>query len=156
MESLYGIFLSLHSLIRWPVVIFALLAVVRAMAGWLGNRPWTELDRKSGLWFTIAMDTQVLIGLILYFFLSPITTTAMQNFGGAMSNASVRYFAVEHLVMMLIAVALAHVGSARAKKAATDQAKHRNAAIWFGLAIILVLAAIPWPFLEAGRPLIRF
>jgi hypothetical protein len=91
----------------------------------------------------------------LYFFLSPITRAALQNFGGAMSNAPVRYFAVEHILLMLIAAALAHVGRSRSRKAEADLAKHRNAAIWFGLAVIVLLAAIPWPFLAVGRPWIR-
>jgi hypothetical protein len=156
METLYAIFLPLHNLLRWVVVITALLAIGRALAGWLGKRPWTALDRKAGLWFTIAMDVQVLVGLILYFFLSPITLAALRNFGGAMSESSLRYFAVEHIIMMIIALVLAHVGSARARKAANDLAKHRNAAIWFILAFLIILAAIPWPFLAVGRPWIRF
>jgi hypothetical protein len=152
MDTLYAIFLPLHSILRWVVVITALLAVGRALMGWLGKRPWTGLDRKAGLWFTIAMDSQVLVGLILYFFLSPLTTLAMRNFGGAMSDATLRYFAVEHLTMMIIAVVLVHIGSARSKKAGSDNAKHRNAAIWFGLALLVMLAAIPWPFMPIARP----
>ena len=153
MDFLHPILLPLHNIIRWAVVITALLAVGRALAGWFGKRPWTEMDRKTGVWFTIAMDTQVLIGLLIYFFTSPITTQALQNFGAAMGDPVRRYFAVEHIMMMLIALVLAHVGSARAKKAGSDLAKHRNAAIWFGLSIVLVLASIPWPFLATGRPL---
>lgn len=153
MDFLHPILLPVHNIVRWIVVITALLAVGRALAGWFGKRAWTEMDRKAGVWFTIAMDTQVLIGLILYFFTSPITTQALQNFGAAMSDPLRRFFAVEHIFMMLVALVLAHVGSARAKKAGSDLAKHRNAAIWFGLAILVVLAAIPWPFMSTGRSL---
>ena len=156
MDTLYAIFLALHSIVRWLVVIAAVIAVGRAVAGWIGKRPWKVFDDKISTWFTIFMDSQVLIGLILYFFLSPMMRTALQNFGGVMGNASVRYFAVEHVFLMLIALALVHVGRSRSRKAATDLAKHRNAAIWFGLAVVVLLAAIPWPFLDVGRPWIRF
>ncbi len=152
----YSIFLVLHSLMRWVIVILAVLALVRAFSGWLGNKPWAALDDKVGLWFTISMDVQLLLGLVLYFVLSPLTKAALQDFGAAMSSTGLRYFAVEHAFLMLLAVILAHVGRARSRKAVEAVAKHRNAAIFFGLAILAVLAAIPWPFLAGvGRPLFR-
>lgn len=165
---LYTVVLSLHSILRWLVLIFALLAIIRSINGLRFKRGYTQQDRQIGMWFTILLDLQVLFGLILYFVLSPLTTTAMQNFGGAMSNSSTRYFLVEHSLMMLVAMIVAHVGSAMARRAGAAAQKsqadtrtiarnqHRLTAISFGLALLIVLAAIPWPFLSAGRPLLRF
>lgn len=152
---LYSILLPIHSIVRWLLVIAVVVAVARAFMGWFGKKSFTALDNKIGLAFTSLMDLQLLIGLILYV-ISPILQTAFQNFGGAMGNTQMRFFAVEHILMMVIAVVLAHVGRALSKKASTDLLKHRRAAIWYGLALLVMLLAIPWPFSPVSRPWIRF
>lgn len=152
---MYLVVLTLHSYVRWIVVILAIAAVVRALGGWLGRKEWTALDRRLGVFFSSSMDLQLLLGLILYIFLSPSTHTAFQNFGAAMSNEVLRYWSLEHIGLMLVAVVLVHVGGVLSKRAEEARAKHRQAAVFFGLAILIVLFAIPWPFLPYGRPLIR-
>ncbi len=141
---MYPILLGLHNITRWLVLIVGILAVVRAFMGWSGKRPWTGLDNSAGLFFTISMDVQLLLGLLLYGVFSPITTGAFADFGAAMSNPDARFWLVEHIFMMVLAVILAHVGRSLAKKAPTDVAKHKRAAIFFTLALIVVLAGIPW------------
>jgi len=154
---MYDLVLSLHSIVRWIALIAGIVAVVRAFMGWFGNRSWVQLDDRLGLIFTSVMDLQLLLGLLLYFFLSPLTKAALQNFGAAMSDSTLRYFAVEHILIMIIAVVLAHVGRSMAGKAQEPVKKHQRAALWFGLSVLLMLLAIPWPFLAAGagRPWIR-
>ena len=152
---MYSALLGLHSWLRWAVLILAVLAVVRALGG-RGGRPWTSGDDNVGRWFIISLDTQFLIGLILYAFVSPITTQIIfPDFGGAMRNSMLRFWAVEHLVGMTIAIALAHVGRGKARKATSDARKHALSALFFGLALIVLLASIPWPGMPAGRPLLR-
>lgn len=144
--------LSLHSIVRWAIVIIGVIAVVRAFIGWFGGRQWQQLDDRLGLGFTTTMDINLLLGLLLYF-LSPLTRSALQDFGAAMGNSALRFFAVEHALLMVIAVVLAHIGRARSKKAGDDRSKFKQAAIFFGLAIVAVFLAIPWPFMSqwAGR-----
>jgi hypothetical protein len=145
--------LVLHSLLRWAVIVFGLLAVVRSLQGWLGARPWTPLDDRAGKYFVISLDVQTLVGLILYGGLSPITSAAFQDMGAAMKDAFLRFYAVEHLTMMLLGLGLVHVGRARGRKAATDVARHRTTAIFFVLGLLAILAGIPWPSRVVGRPL---
>ena len=152
---MYSAFLTIHNLLRWVVVIAGLVAVIRAIAGLTGSRTWKRADDRAGLIYTVAFDLQVLVGLILYFALSPITTRALGDFAAAMANGLMRYFAVEHSLLMLVALALAHVGRSLARRAVDDRAKFRRAAIGFTLSFLVLLAAIPWPFLEPGRPLFR-
>jgi uncharacterized membrane protein YozB (DUF420 family) len=149
-NMLYTIVLTLHNIVRWLVVIAALLSLIRAVNGLVFKRGYTQQDGRVGLWFTMVMDIQILLGILLYFFLSPITTSALRNFGGAMANASVRFYAVEHIFLMIIALGIAHMGRSLIRKGKTAADKHRRTLIWFGLTILLVLAAIPW-----GRPLLR-
>ena len=81
---------------------------------------------------------------------------ASANWGEAMGNPSIRYWVVEHLAAMVIAIALAHVGSVRVRKAAIDSARFRQAAVFYGLSVIIVIIASPWPGLPYARPLLRF
>jgi hypothetical protein len=151
---LYSVVLTLHSILRWLVIIAALFAIIRSITGLSFKRGWMQMDDQAGFWFTMFLDIQVLLGILLYFFLSPTTTNALQNFSAAMSNAATRFFAVEHVLGMVIAVVIAHIGRSLSKKAPTALQKHRRAAIWYSLAVLIILASIPWPFFSYGRPLI--
>lgn len=148
--TFYSIILAAHNLMRWVVVILAIYALVRVYMGWFGNKDFTESDRKSLSWYSIGLDIQLLLGLLLYFVLSPITTTAFRNFGPAMSDSGVRFFLVEHSLLMIIAVVLGHVAVAAARRGTVASSKFRRGAIWLTLSVLCVLLAIPW----ATRPLL--
>ena len=147
----YNVTLVLHNIIRWIVVIAGMVAAIRAVVGWLGSRQWSDLDNRLGLIFTISLDIQVLLGLLLYFVLSPITTNAFSDFGQAMSEAGTRFYFVEHSALMVVALILAHVGRSQSKKAPNDRSRHTRAAVFFVLSLVAIAVAVPW----AGRPLLR-
>jgi hypothetical protein len=148
--------LVLHSLLRWLVLFAGVLAVSRALTGILGPRPWTPTDARSGRLFVLSIDVQTLLGLVLYGILSPITKGAFEDMVVAMRNSTLRFWAVEHIAMMLVALVLAHIGRARSKAASSDAAQHRQAAIFFTLALVIVFMAMPWPWAREARPLFPF
>ena len=152
---MYTTLLAFHSWLRWAVLIAALIAAVRGISGVVGKRRWTRSDDRAGFWFVNLIDLQILIGLVMYFFLSPITKEALRGFGAAMDNAGLRFWAVEHVFGMVVAIALAHAGRARTKKLRDDAARHKVAAICFVLALVAILISIPWPGMPNGRPLWR-
>lgn len=141
---MYTGFLHLHDTLRWLLLLSLVTTLVKYLIGWFGNQHWKKTDNLMGIVFTSLMDIQLLTGLVLYFFLSPITKLALSDFGSAMKNADLRFYAVEHIFMMLIAVVLVHIGRAKSKKAIADHAKFRIATIFYGLALVIMLAAIPW------------
>lgn len=147
--------LWLHSWLRWAVLLLAILAVARAIGGAASRRGWAPADEAAGKWFTIGMDVQFLVGLLLYGLLSPITQAAFADMGGAMRDSALRFWAVEHFFVMILALAFAHVGRSRARRARSDAARFRSAAIFYTLSLVAMLAAIPWPFMANARPLLR-
>jgi hypothetical protein len=155
MGAVYLTVLWLHSLLRWVVVIAGIVAVARAVRGWTGDRRWTSADDLSGLLFTIGLDIELLFGLLLYAGLSPFTTQAFANFGEAMGDAVLRFWALEHPFGMLIGVSIAHVARVRVRRAAGDSGRFKLAALLFGLALLIILVSIPWPWMSVARPLIR-
>jgi hypothetical protein len=152
---MYSVVLLVHSWLRWLVVLVALLSLSRALAGRAGHKLWGNADERSLQLFTISLDIQFLFGLILYIGISPITAVAFQNLSAAMRDPSLRFFVVEHAIGMIAAVALAHVGRVKVRKAATADAKHRTALLFVTLALIAILISIPWPWMPGGRPLFR-
>ena len=152
---MYSVVLLLHSWLRWLVLIVAVLSLGRALTGRSGHKLWSTADERSLQLFTISLDIQMLFGLILYIGISPITAVAFQNLSAAMRDPSLRFFVVEHAIGMIAAVALAHVGRARVRKAATADAKHRTALLFVALALVAMLISIPWPWMPGGRPMFR-
>jgi hypothetical protein len=152
---MYDLLLLAHSWLRWLVLLAALVALARAIGGVNTRRPWTPLDDRAGMWLTSALDLQMLLGLILYVFLSPVTKSAFVDMAAAMQAAPVRFFAVEHPVGMVVAIALAHVGRARARKAPDSESKHKRALVFYGLSLLVLLLSIPWPIGPGARSLFR-
>src|SRR5690554_3759496 len=141
---MYTGLLHTHNLFRWLILLGLLVAIIFALTGWFGKKNWTRRDNLAGLLVTIFVDVQLLIGLILYFFVSPFTKAAFADFGAAMKNADLRFYAVEHSLLMIVALILVHIGRARSRKAALSVKKHKTAAIFYGAALILIIAGIPW------------
>jgi len=150
---MYETVLIAHSWIRWFALVSAFgatLAVVRNQVQ--GDR---SIADRWGLMLMMGLDLQMLLGLILYFVVSPNMEQIRANFPAAMKDPTTRFWAVEHLTMMFAAVILAHVGRVLARKAKDVNAKRTRLMICFGLTTVLLLAGIPWPGLRAGRPLLR-
>lgn len=148
---MYTLVLVLHSWIRW----IALVAGVGTTLFALRDDSPSRAERWS-LVLMIALDIQVLLGLMLYFVLSPFTSEALNDFGAAMRNAPLRFWAVEHLTAMFAAAILVHVGRVLARKAPAPQAKRTRLLTYCGLATVAMLLGMPWPGFANGRPLFRF
>jgi len=143
MRRMYSATLIVHSWLRWAAILAGIAAVVSAT-------PRHGAGSKAGLWFTILLDVQLLVGLALYLFISPNTTAAMHDFGAAMHTPATRFFLVEHPFGMIIAIALGHVGKIRGDRGAP------HAKTFLALSLLVLLASQPWPGLPYGRPLVRF
>jgi hypothetical protein len=142
--SAYEIFLFLHSWIRWFILILGLVVIIKAFIGWQGNKPYLKGDNGMSAGFMGLLHLNLLIGFILYIFLSPWTLQAFNDFGAAMKDSYLRFWAVEHILVNIIAVVVAQIGRIKAKKAVDHVAKHKITAIWYTIAFILLLSRIPW------------
>ena len=150
---MYTTVLILHSWLRWIALVGGVGATLAAFrAGEAGGSARAE---RWGLVLLIALDIQMLLGLLLYLVLSPNMKAILDNFGAAMQDSTLRFLAVEHITMMLVAVILVHVGRVLARKAKTPAATRTRLLVCFGLATIAMIVAIPWPGMTNGRPLFR-
>jgi len=132
--NFYNILKSAHSGWRYVVFLLLVVAVVQALAGWFGKKTYTEGNRKLNVFTLISAHIQLVFGLILYF-LSPLTKLPS-------SEAIGRYWKMEHISIMILAIILITVGNAKSKKVTDAVVKHKNIAIFFGLALVFIVAAI--------------
>jgi Na+/H+-dicarboxylate symporter len=141
-------FLSVtHNLLRWILLPVVTIVLILSYSGWLANKPYGKLDNAFGGTLVGLAHTQLLIGLLLYMVYSPITQVAFSDFGAAMKDTTLRLYAVEHILTMIIAIVLIQLGRTFSKKAATPLKRHKTIALYTTFALLLILSRMPnWKF----------
>ena len=147
----YNILVRAHSGLRWVVLILLLAAIVTAFRKWQGRDEYTPGNNKLYLFTLIATHTQFLIGLILYFISPkvPLFDSGI-DMGTIMKTALYRFYTIEHMIGMLIAVVLITIGRSKSRRISGPVQKHRTVFIFFGLGLLVILISIPWPFRIPG------
>jgi len=151
---MYTTILTLHSWLRWLALVAGVVATFAALRD-TATPPAKGPADRWGLILMIALDTQFLLGLLLYFVVSPNMSEIRSNFGAAMKDPVARFWAVEHVTMMLGAIIVAHVGRVLGRKSASADTKRIKLFVCFAIATVLMVLGMPWPGLRAGRPLFR-
>jgi uncharacterized membrane protein YtjA (UPF0391 family) len=148
--------LHLHNLLRWIIVVLLLLSIVKAYTGWKGNKSFSAGDAKIWLFTMIASHITLLLGLYQWLMgRYGLLTFEIPAGSSRMKDPFIRFFQVEHPVSMLLAILFITLGRGMAKKDLSDSLKYRQAFVYFFVALLLLLAAVPWPFRGEiiGRPL---
>ena len=143
METFKSILISSHSGWRWIVLILLLAAVVKMHLGWKGKKTFAAGDRKLARFAMVGFHLQFLFGWMLY-----MTSDYVQFSSDTMGTSILRFFTLEHGLMMTVAFILITMGHSKSKKKENDTAKFKVIAVFYTIAFIVILAAIPWPFRE--------
>ena len=152
---MYSTVLALHSLVRWLVLTSLIFSIFRAYSGWLKKKTFSRFDNSTRHWTATIAHIQFVLGLWLYF-ISPVVDYFLHHFKDAVHEREIRFFGMEHIVMMLTAITVISIGSSKAKRKRTDKEKFKTMAIWFTVALVIILASIPWPFSPfTSRPYTR-
>jgi hypothetical protein len=146
--------LTLHSILRWLLLILLVASIIKSFSGWQSQKIFTAGDRKLFLFTLIITHINFLVGLYLLFFGTfGIISGGLPAGVELMQSKFFRFYWVEHPVGMLIAIVLITVGNAMAKKNVSDAIKFKKVFWFFFIALIIILATIPWPFREiVSRP----
>ncbi len=152
---MYFTLLTIHSLFRWLVLISLVYAIYKAFRGYATNSPFTKTDNAIRHWTATITHIQFTIGAVLYV-ISPVVKYLWKNFSTGVHQQEPSFFGVIHFALMMVAVTVLSIGSAKAKRNTVDKEKFGTMLIWFSIALILILIAIPWPFSPlANRPYFR-
>lgn len=133
----------LHSGLRWIVLIGLLITIITSIMGMAGQKEFTDKNRKLSLIAFISSHIQLLVGIYL-FIVSP--KVSLENM---MASTSYRFYSLEHPFMMILAIILITLGYMKAKRGTVSKQRFKTLAVYYGIALILIIAAIPWPFREA-------
>jgi hypothetical protein len=152
---MYEFLLILHSWLRWAVLGTGIYALYLYYTGWQAQRKYTVADKRIGTFFIASLHTQLVIGLLLYFVYSPVIKSALSNMKVAMGNSESRFYAVEHLTMMIIGIVIAQIGSIKARKKSSDTSRFKTAFVWFAVALFIIILMIPWGIWNSQRPMFR-
>lgn len=152
---MYSTLLAAHSLVRWLVLISLLIAIYRAWSGWKHHKPFSKFDNTIRHTTATIAQVQMLLGIALYC-ISPTVRYFLHYFKDAVHQREIRFFGMEHITMMLVAVILITIGSMRAKRQKDDIQKFRTMAIWYTIALLIIFISIPWQFSPfTSRPYFR-
>lgn len=144
LSLMYSLFLTLHNLNRWVVLLTGICAIAMCIWGIVRKTAFTKSENAVHASFLGACHLQLVLGLILYF-ISPFVTQAFKiGIGNAMKDPDLRFFAIEHVLVMFTAIVLVQTGRSLSKKQTDDMAKHKKALVFFTIGMLLMLSRIPW------------
>lgn len=153
--DVYAFLLAFHNMLRWVVLAAAVVALVAAARGWIKKTEWSRLDSGAQKAYSHTLGLQCLLGISFFFMPGSSAKLLLDNPGAVIGRRSLQFLAVEHSMAMFVALGVAFMGVTAAKWAEGSEAKHRRSAFYTLISVLLVLAAIPWPFYRFGRPLLR-
>jgi hypothetical protein len=136
------ILIKTHSGLRWVVLALLIGAIINAITG--KSRTYEKKDKMLNLFAMVFLHIQLLIGFVLYFTSENVVFKA-----GWMKVDKFRFYGMEHILMMVIAIALVTIGHSKAKKHSESAKKFSTITLWYSIALLVIIAAIPWPFREA-------
>jgi multisubunit Na+/H+ antiporter MnhB subunit len=134
----------LHSGWAYITLLILIVAVVNAIIGLTSKREFQEKDLRIPLFTLIVAHIQLIIGFIAFFMSAQFTFLRENGMSVSMNHPEIRLFIVEHPLMMIVAIILITIGFSKHKNKTTDQAKFKTIAIYYGIALLLVLSRIPW------------
>jgi membrane-associated HD superfamily phosphohydrolase len=134
-----------HSGLRWVVLVLVVVSVFMSWFKWNSKAPYGEGDRKLYIFTMLSTHIQLLLGLALYFMSAKVSFEP-----GFMSNKLLRFYTVEHSLLMVLAIFIITFGFSKSKKAELDTQKHKQIFLYYLTGLALILVSIPWPFRDLG------
>ncbi len=134
----------IHSGWAYITLIILIFAVYNAIKGLTSKKEFEDKDLRISLFTLIVAHIQLILGLIAYFTSDYFSSLVKNGMGASMKDAVIRLFAVEHPLMMILAIVLITIGFSKHKKKTTDKDKFKTIAIFYGIALLFILSKIPW------------
>ncbi len=140
---MYTPLLFLHSYLRWLALAAVVVVVVRGVLALLRGSAWRASDLVWAKGAAHLLTTQLVVGILLYA-VSPVVRALLDDMGATMQDRTARFFAVEHAVIMVLALGAAHAGTAIARAGRSDRARFARLVVAFAVALLLLGYGIPW------------
>lgn len=144
---MYNGLIHAHSGFRWLVVIFLIIAILKSFFAMKNKQAFTKSDNLIALLLLSFTHLQFIVGLAIYFMAGKLA-----SIGDSMKDGALRFWSLEHGLLMIVAIVLITIGRVKSKKAATDELKHKKGLVFYSIAFLLILwAGLIKPYL-LGKP----
>ena len=134
----------IHSYWAYLAVLLLVIAVVNAIMGLTQSKKFTDKDLRISLFTLIVIHIQLILGFVVYYVSPYYESMREMGMGATMNDAGVRFYIIEHPLMMILAIILVTIGFSKHKKQTTDKGKFKTITIFYGLGLLFVLSRIPW------------
>jgi hypothetical protein len=152
---MYQILLTVHSYWRWLVLISLLFCIIKSFIDFRKGNVYSNFDGLLRKITISIVHIQLILGVLLYT-VSPFVKFFFMDISSGLHLREVRFFAIEHSLMMGVSIVLITIGAVKTKRKTDDNQKHRTTLIWFGIALLIILLNIPWEFSPlVNRPSFR-
>ena len=141
---MYSTVKMLHSYWAYLVLVMIVIATFNALIKHFGKKEYEAKDFRIALFTLIVSHIMLLMGVVLFFTADYLSVISDMGMGAIMKNAALRSNIIEHPITMILAVAFITIGYSKHKKKLTSAGKLKPLAIFYTLALVLVLAKIPW------------
>ena len=141
---MYDTIKILHSYWAYLVLLILALATINALVKFSSKKEYHDKDLRISLFTLIVSHIQLLLGLVFFFVSDYFSIISDVGMGAVMKNADLRDKIIEHPITMLLAIILITIGFSKHKKKETSKGKFKTIAVFYTLALVLMLAKIPW------------
>ncbi|MCF6342293.1 MAG: hypothetical protein L3J31_05750 [Bacteroidales bacterium] len=138
--EIYDLFMSIHGIVSTVFTILAILILYRSISGWVYRKSYTKLDKYNSLAFLVFLYIQLVLGILIYLFLGD-QGHGVSSLEEATRQMSLRFWALEHFIIMIFTLFLSQLGWVFIRKSRSDLKKHKNTLFYFGLSILLIVAS---------------
>ncbi|MBX9703453.1 MAG: hypothetical protein K2X39_04810 [Silvanigrellaceae bacterium] len=147
---MYEITLFIHSWLRWAVILLTMIVLFKSIYGYVSKTRYDKTDNNLMIFLVASAHTQLILGLLLYFVLSPISSAGMSDFPSAMKNPALRYWTVEHGLGMILFVLFVQIARTSSKKTIDPVMKFKKQMIYLGISMFILTINSPWPQRQEG------
>jgi|SRR5215217_4101105 len=153
---MFSTLLFFHSVFRWLVLLSLLYTIFNSLVKFRKRAAFSSSDNKLRHWTTTIAHIQMMIGMVMYFKSPTVGQFRAMGYAAGSKITEVFFFGLIHISVMILAIIVLTIGSAVSKRQESDPNKFKIILIFFSIALLIMIAAVPWPFSPlAQRPLLR-
>lgn len=139
---IYSFAFKIHIVISTITLLAGIACVVLSVQGLVSKREYGRTDFGISLVFNVALYFQLILGSLIYYLLRTTQEGPMWEVPDTQNDASLRFWAIEHIALMIFALFLTQLGRTFIKKSKGPFRKFRASLFYFGMSLLLILFSV--------------
>jgi len=135
----YSFAFKIHIIISSITLLAGIATLIMSILGLARKREYTKSDQVLSLTFNVALYLQLILGFLVYYLLRSELEGPVWEVPNTQNDASLRFWAIEHIALMIFALFLTQLGRVFIKKSKVSFRKFRASLFYFGTSVFLIL-----------------